>query len=197
MNGEQDLMNKLMVSKKMMDIHNRIPRSGTQGSFPQNEGVSTPEVESYQPINATYNIPDGVDFNMNESSQPTMSQPQEITEERIMGSKLPDEIKRLMIENPIEQPGMGSGPSISNELVEKAARLMNGNKKPIQEQTNQPQRTTQIPSNFREVLKEVVTEVLTEKGVIAESTSKSNETFSFRVGKHIFEGKVLKVKKTK
>jgi hypothetical protein len=45
------------------------------------------------------------------------------------------------------------------------------------------------------MLKEVVEEVLLENGVIAESTQKSNELFSFKVGKHVFEGKVTKIKK--
>jgi len=198
MNGEQDLINKLMVSKKMMDIHNRIPRGGVQGNIPQSEGVTTPMVETHQPVNATYNIPEGVDMGSMGTPQTQIQQPQEITEDRIMSSKLPDEIKRLMLENPIEQPSMGAGPTLSNDLVEKASRLMGTNKQqPIQEQTRQAQPQTQIPSNFREMLKEVVTEVLTEKGVIAENTSKSNEVFTFKVGKHIFEGKVLKIKKTK
>ena len=30
---------------------------------------------------------------------------------------------------------------------------------------------------------------------MVESTEKSNEMFTFRVGKHIFEGKVTKIKK--
>jgi hypothetical protein len=30
---------------------------------------------------------------------------------------------------------------------------------------------------------------------LIESTEKTNEQFSFRVGKHVFEGKVTKVKK--
>jgi hypothetical protein len=46
------------------------------------------------------------------------------------------------------------------------------------------------------MLKEVVEEVLLENGILAESTQKSNnELFSFKVGKHIFEGKVTKIKK--
>ena len=192
MKSEQDLINKLMVSKKMMEIHNRIPRGGVQGDFPQEQGFNTPMVETYQPVAGKYNLPDEVNLSMN---QPKI--PQELTEDRIMSSKLPDEIKRLMLENPIEQPTMGAGPTLSDDLVEKASRLMGTNKQPIQEQTRQAQPQTQIPSNFRKMLKEVVTEVLTEKGVIAESTSKSNEVFTFKVGKHVFEGKVLKIKKTK
>jgi hypothetical protein len=67
-------------------------------------------------------------------------------------------------------------------------------KQRVQEQS-QPQ------SNFnnkqlRDMLKEVVEEVLLENGILAESTQKSNnELFSFKVGKHIFEGKVTKIKK--
>jgi hypothetical protein len=45
------------------------------------------------------------------------------------------------------------------------------------------------------MLKEVVKEVLSENGMLVESVSKSNDNFSFKVGKHIFEGKVTKIKK--
>jgi hypothetical protein len=38
-------------------------------------------------------------------------------------------------------------------------------------------------------------EVLSENGLLVESESKSGEMFKFRVGQHLFEGKVLKVKK--
>jgi DUF917 family protein len=45
------------------------------------------------------------------------------------------------------------------------------------------------------MIKEAVRETLKEQGLIAESTEKTNEIFSFKVGKHIFEGKITKVKK--
>jgi hypothetical protein len=45
------------------------------------------------------------------------------------------------------------------------------------------------------MMREVVSEVLSENGLLVESVSKSNDVFSFRVGKHIFEGKVTKIKK--
>ncbi len=50
-------------------------------------------------------------------------------------------------------------------------------------------------SSLRNMLKEVVKEVLSENGILTESTQKTNEDFTFKVGKHIFEGKVNKVKK--
>jgi len=44
---------------------------------------------------------------------------------------------------------------------------------------------------------EAVREVLSENGLITESVTKTNDVFSFRVGSHIFEGKVTKIKKLK
>ena len=75
-----------------------------------------------------------------------------------------------MIEHPIQQPNSG-GPTLSNDLVEKASKLMNkGSNNNVVQQSNNPVST--IPNNFREVLKEVVTEVLTDSGVISESSSR-------------------------
>jgi hypothetical protein len=52
-------------------------------------------------------------------------------------------------------------------------------------------------NNIRGLLKEVVEEVLNENGLIVESETNSNEIFKFRVGQHIFEGKLTKIKKLK
>lgn len=124
----------------------------------------------------------------------------EMSEDKILNSRLPDEIKKLMIEHPIQQPN-STGPTLSNDLIERASQLMNngtGNSNVSQSNPKEvSQSQSQIPNNFREVLKEVVTEVLTDSGIISESSSKSNESFSFKVGKHIFEGKVVKIRKTK
>ena len=45
------------------------------------------------------------------------------------------------------------------------------------------------------MINEAVNNAIKENGLMVESTEKSNEVFSFRVGKHIFEGKVTKIKK--
>ena len=105
-----------------------------------------------------------------------------------------------MIEHPINQPNSMAGPSLSNDLIDKAARLMNidakGTPKEYQSKrmVEQPIPTQDL-SSLKKLLREVVEEVLQENGLIAESTQKSNEIFSFKVGKHIFEGKVTKIKK--
>jgi hypothetical protein len=48
---------------------------------------------------------------------------------------------------------------------------------------------------IQKMINDAVKSALKENGLIAESTEKANETFNFRVGKHIFEGKVTKIKK--
>jgi len=207
MTNELSLMEKLAVYKKIMDAHNRTPRGNTSPSM---NSYNSPQVENYEPVNASYNIPQEL-LQESEINQPylssipkTTTSPQPITTDRVMASKLPDAIKRLMIEHPIEVPNsMGGGSVLSDELVEKAARLMNtdarGNQVNQPKQRIQEQTPTQQPQfnnkQLREMLKEVVEEVLLENGILAESTQKSNEVFSFKVGKHIFEGKVTKIKK--
>ena len=44
-----DLMQKLVVAKKIMDKHNNVPRG--------NANISTPMLENYNAPPATYNIP--------------------------------------------------------------------------------------------------------------------------------------------
>ena len=208
MTNELDLMERLAVSKKIMDAHNRIP---TGGVSPSMNSYNTPQVENYEPVRGTYNIPQEFLQESQQIDQPYLSSipkaptmPQPLTSDRVMASKLPDAIKRLMIEHPIEVPNsMGGGSVLSDELVEKASRLMNlkGGQQPkqsVNEQTKRPQQTQSPNFNMKELksmLREVVEEVLQENGILSESEQKSNEVFSFKVGKHIFEGKVTKIKK--
>lgn len=195
MNSEQDLIQKLMISKKIMEKHNDMGRNGVQSSG----GSSAPMVEDYQPIQATYNLPQEF-LSEQEVAKPINNGP--MTSDRILGSKLPDEIKKLMMEHPIQQPTMGVGSgTLSNELVEKASRLMNTNAKGELLENKQPQQQRQqsnvgVDANvIRDIVRETVQDVLRENGLLTESETKSNEVFKFRVGQHIFEGKLIRVKK--
>lgn len=207
MNSEADLIQKLMISKQIMDKHNQTPRGG----LPSINSYNSPSVENYEPVRGSYNIPQEY-LQESQSNEPYLSSipktptmPQPLTSDRVMSSKLPDAIKRLMIEHPIEVPNsMGGGTTLSNELVEKASRLMNtdarGNQVNQPKQKVQEQSQTQSPNfNMKELksmLREVVEEVLLENGILAESEQKTNEMFTFKVGKHIFSGKISKVQKT-
>ena len=106
-----------------------------------------------------------------------------------------------MIENPIVQPQM-TGPTLSNEIVEGAARLMNkGNstKNIVQESsdTSNNDLKQMIRDVVRDTVRDVVKEELSNAGLISEGSQKTNETLSLRVGKHVFEGRVTKIKKVK
>jgi hypothetical protein len=193
-----DLMQKLVVAKKIMDKHNNVPRG--------NANISTPMLENYNAPPATYNIPQ--EFLGESQTQSIQTQNQQIpTRDKILNSKLPNEIKQLMMEHPIEQPAGFGGPTLSNEVVEAAARLMKTDARGNVNETNMPkqpqtQYQTQNSSNIdysllKSIIRDTITEVLTEKGLVAESSSKTKESISFRVGQHVFEGFVTKIKKMK
>jgi hypothetical protein len=204
MNSEAELLQKLMVSKKIMDKHNDIGRGQSRNMSMENN-YSTPMVENYDAPAAKYNLP----ADLLEEARP-MSQPKQSNipmEQKIASSKLPDEIKKLMMEHPIQQPtmGMSSGAVLSDDLVEKAARLMNTNAKgeqlnetaPRRQQSQQAQvvSSSLTANQIRDIVRETVEDVLKENGLLVESESRSGDLFKFRVGQHLFEGKVNKVKK--
>lgn len=203
MNNEMDLMQRLAVSKKIMEKHNEIKRGDSR--------PITPMMENYEPVSAKYNLPDELlsESTQSKSTQYDPSQP--LDEEKIMNSKLPEEIKRLMIEQPIVQPtSMGGGATLSNEVIEGATRLMKKDKVNETQVTNTQQTITkQKPNNtndlneiksiirdvVRDTVRDVVREELKQAGMLTESTNDSNEVIQFKVGKHLFVGRVTKIKK--
>ena len=192
MTNENDLIKKLMVSKQIMEKHKQMPRTGANGIISDNMNV--PEVQEFATPQANYSLPQ----EFLQETKTFSNTPNGNSQDRILSSKLPNEIKQLMIEHPIAQPNSVGGPSLSNELVEKAARLMGNNSQNQQTTKSQSSPTSNLgidKETIKSIVRETVEEVLSENGLLVESTSKSNEVFSFRVGKHIFEGKVTKIKK--
>lgn len=187
-----DFIKKLMISKQIMDRHNDIPRGTTQGGITENLG-SNSDIEIYnpEPINAKYNIPQ--EYLSEQPSRPIT--PPSITEDKIKNSKLPDAIKDLMMKHPIRQPESYS-PTLSDDVIERASRLMGENKTITQSsnKTNSKQPQS-LNGDLKKIVKETLEELLIEHGIISESQTKTEETFQFRVGKHLFEGKVTKIKK--
>lgn len=199
MNSEAELLQKLMISKKIMEKHNDIGRGQTKNMAINQETINRPTVDDFQPLPATYNIPqEYIQEQPNTNYQFNNNIP---IEQKISNSKLPDEIKKLMLEHPIQQPSMGvpSGAVLSEELVEKANRLMNTSpKKQVQESTPNTQTTKNQSLNYSEIkdiIRETVQDVLYENGLLVESEKNASEMFKFRVGQHVFEGKVTKIRK--
>jgi hypothetical protein len=199
MNSEMDLMQRLAVSKKIMDKHNQIKR-----------GDGTPMVESFETPNATYNLPQ--EYIQEQHTPSKFHDPSTpLDESRINNSRLPDEIKQLMKEHPIVQPQQTSTPTISDDVIAGAQRLMNLNtteqqptqqtKKTIQEQTNTNFNLNEMKSLIRDVVRDtvrdVVREELKEAGMLVESTKDVADTIQFKVGNTVFVGKITKVKNLK
>ncbi len=191
-----DLMTKLAISKKIMDKHQEISRGNANGTTNYN----APMVENYEAVPATYNIPQEY---ASETSLSEVRQPELPTQDRILNSKLPDEIKKLMIENPIVQASLpGTTNILSNEIIEGAQKLMGTTpKKQIQPQSNN---TSGIDMNalkimirdtVRDTVRDVVREELSKSGMIVENEQRTNEQLTLKVGKHLFEGRVTKIKK--
>jgi hypothetical protein len=204
MNNEMDLMQRLAVSKKIMEKHNELKRGDAR--------PTTPMVETYEPAQGRYNLPE--EFLPQTNTQTNYHDPSKpLDHERIMNSKLPDEIKQLMYEHPIVQPSsIGGSSEISEEVIQGAQRLMNLNsnkisdlpKTQVSENTKiHPQSSNninigEIKSILRDVVRDtvrdVVREELREAGMLVESTTKTDEMIQFKVGNTLFVGKVLKIK---
>lgn len=191
----EELMNRLAISKKIMDKHNEIPRNGTES----NTQMSSPQVQSFAPIPATYNIPESY-----EPQQVATQQMGPPTQDRILNSKLPEEIKKLMMEHPIEKPSIpGTTTSVlSEDVIKGAQKLMGTNYKPQEQPKGQNipgldmnMFKTMIRDIVRDTVRDVVREELQKSGMITESENKTNDSLQIKVGKHIFEGKVTKIKK--
>jgi hypothetical protein len=179
-----------------MDKHKEMPR----GNASDITTLSAPELQSFDTPAASYNIPSEF-LSEQQVSRPVNTNPGPITEDKIRNSKLPEEIKRLMMEHPISQPQQSSS-TLSDELVAKATRLMGTEKQKVIEgkKTTGPlPKHIESPSidknEIASIVRETVEEVLRENGLLIESTQRTRDNFTFKVGNHIFEGKLTKIKK--
>jgi hypothetical protein len=208
--NENDLMSKLVASKAIMDN----PKfAKTRNSM--NDGLPPTSLQEFDMPQAKYNIPQEFLQESQPVNQPYLSSiPKENTKpvgvptvDAIKNSRLPDEIKKLMMEHPIAQAQQQQTATLSNDLIERASRLMKENgsgyvpesakPKQVQQQSQPTNTSAQIDYKLiKKMITEAVNDALAENGLMVESTERSNEQFTFKVGKHIFEGKVNKIKKT-
>jgi hypothetical protein len=204
MSAANDLMQRLAVSKKIMEKTEQIKRGDAR--------PLTPNLENFDPVEGKYNIPS--ELLAEETVKPNYDPTKPLEKERILNSKLPDEIKQLMFEHPIVQPsGVNGSVEISDEVIQGAQRLMNLNSNKISDLPKtqvsenikiQPQNSSninmgEIKSMIRDVVRDTVRDVVREElkdaGMLVESTQNANEVIQFKVGQHLFVGKVTKIKK--
>ena len=187
--SSNDLMQRLAQAKKVM---NKVDN----GDFERghvNEDMLRSDPEEYvhtnnmAPVSSTRNV-----------TAPASA-------DRISQSKLPDAIKKAMMENPIPQISLSE--SIDMDFLKGAKRLMEqegvSTKKPQQKQA-QPQPQTYsnnldmnsiavlIENTVRKVMDEKLNQILT-----AQQTSSINENLVLKVGDSVFKGKITGVNKAK
>ena len=190
--SSNDLMHKLVQAKKVM---NKV-ESGNFERGNINEDIIR-------------NAPEDIDMSQTQSNT-SITRPVSngtVNVDRIQNSKLPDAIKRAMIEHPIEQmPSISLNETLDMDFIKGAKRLMEQEGVATMKQPSAPQRTnTQSSSNIdmnalstlientvRKVMDEKLNQILT-----AQQTQSMNENLVLKVGDSIFKGKITGVNKAK
>ena len=184
--SQNDLMMKLVQAKKVM---NKVET----GSFEKGN------------VNESMLRSDPNELSEQYSQQPQVRQQQPQTNvNRIMESKLPDAIKKAMIDNPIPQISLTD--SLDINFVEKTKRLMESEgvstKKPAnrQQSNNQTNNNSDLVPIIENIVRKTVTEILDTKLnqiLTAQQTLSINENLVLKVGDSIFKGKITGVNKSK
>lgn len=185
--SSSDLMKKLVQAKKVM---NKVDN----GDFERGHINETILSSSPEDLLSSTTIP-----------QPRINtQPTVVDESRVSKSKLPDAIKRAMIENPIPQISLTD--SLDMDFVKGAKRLMEqegvSKKQPAKTQF-QNTSTTNVPfdmntlsmiieNTVRKVMDEKLNQILT-----AQQTTSINESLVLKVGDSVFKGTITGVNKSK
>lgn len=187
--SSNDLMSKLVQAKKLM---NKVDTGDFQkGNIDESKLMAPSEDVDY--INEDYSQPV---VNTRPVGTPSV--------DKIQQSKLPDAIKKAMMENPIPQISLND--SLDMDFVKGAKRLME--QEGVQSKQSTPKKQTQtntsgggvnmnslatlIENTVRKVMDEKLSQILT-----AQQTQSINENLVLKVGDSIFKGKITGVNKSK
>jgi hypothetical protein len=185
--SQNDLMMKLVQAKKVM---NKVET----GSFERGNVNETVLRSDPEELSAQYN----------QQPQVRQQEYQQSNVNRIMESKLPDAIKKAMIENPINQISLTD--SLDLNFVEKTKRLMESEgvstkKSPSKQQGSSPSyNSSDLIPIIENIVRKTVTEILDAKLnqiLTAQQTLSINENLVLKVGDSIFKGKITGVNKSK
>jgi len=185
--SENDLMRKLVNAKKIM---NKVD----DGNFERGH------------VNESMLLSDPSELMESQIPQQVSKRPVgNLNVDKIQNSKLPDSIKRAMIEHPIEQmPSISLSETLDMDFVKGAKRLME--QEGVSSKKSQPQTKQTIVNNnidmnaiavlienaVRKVMDEKLNQILT-----ASTTSSINENLVLKVGDSIFKVKITGVNKAK
>ena len=184
--SESDLMRKLVNAKKVM---NKVDGGNYERGHVNEEMLRS----NSEDLMNSQDLPQ-------QSSTKQMGMP---SVDKIQNSKLPDAIKKAMIENPIQQISLND--TLDMDFLKGAKRLME--QEGVQVKKGQPQQKQQssvtsnidmnaiavlIENTVRKVMDEKLNQILT-----AQQTQTINENLVLKVGDSIFKGKITGVNKSK
>jgi len=183
--SENSLMQKLVMAKKVM---NKVEN----GDFER--GHVNEDIIRSNPEDVVPSVP---------NTPPANTQPK-MNVNKIMESKLPESIKRAMIENPIPQISLTD--SLDLNFVEKTKKLMEAEGVSMKSKS----KSAQVPSSnvnveqlkpiIENIVRKTVTEILDAKLnqiLTAQQTLSINENLVLKVGDSVFKGKITGVNKSK
>jgi hypothetical protein len=191
--SQNELMKKLVKSKKVMNMVD----GGNYERGNVNEEILMSAPEDLMGEN---------NIQSNRLARPVGN----VNPDRIQNSKLPEAIKRAMIEHPIEQmPSISLNETLDMDFIKGAKRLMEQEGVSPKQKTivpfskQQPQSQSQnnfdmsaiatlIENTVRKVMDEKLTQILS-----AQQTQTINENLVLKVGDYIFKGKITGVNKSK
>lgn len=188
--SSNDLMQRLAQAKKVMNKVDggNFERGHVNESMLLNDPEQYIQTNDMPALSATRNVPAPASV------------------DKIQNSKLPDAIKKAMIENPIQQmPQISLSETLDMDFVKGAKRLMEQegvSTKKAQPQQRQSSATggnidmnaiaVLIENTVRKVMDEKLNQILT-----ASTTASINENLVLKVGDSIFKGKITGVNKSK
>ncbi len=185
--SQNDLMKKLVQAKKVMNKvdggnfeRGHVNESMLLSDPSELMEMKTPQQPNTRPVSGNMNV------------------------DKIQNSKLPDVIKKAMIEHPIEQmQSISLNETLDMDFVKGAKRLME--QEGVSSKKSQPQQRQSsggnidmnaiavlIENTVRKVMDEKLNQILS-----ASTTSSINENLVLKVGDSIFKGKITGVNKSK
>jgi hypothetical protein len=183
--SNNDLMMKLVQAKKVM---NKVETGNYEKGQINEDLIKLPDENGEQPTQKVVNRP--------------LRTPSPPSAEKIRQSRLPEAIKKAMIENPIPQITLNDG--IDMDLVQGAKKLMERegmiSKKTSNNTAQLNLNTTDLIQAIGPIIENVVRKVMDEKLnqiLTAHQTQSMNESLVLKVGDSIFKGKITGVNKSK
>jgi hypothetical protein len=180
--SENDLMHRLVQAKKVM---NKVDT----GSYEKGQ-VNT---------DVLFSSPEDLSENTSVAPNP-VRMPAPANAAKIQQSKLPDAIKKAMMDNPIPQISLNE--TLDMDFVKGAKKLME--REGLSSKTPQPKQAAPsvgidmnaiavlIENTVRKVMDEKLNQILS-----AQQTASINENLVLKVGDSIFKGKITGVNKAK